>query len=80
MLTESNLSTPAVSDAARAAHTRVGEIITFVCEQNHEAVGLLQWRQLGAEAEILDLAVAGIIVATVLPRSFCKIFLSTFRT
>jgi len=57
MLTESNLSAPAVSDAARATHTRVGEIITFVCEQNHEAVGLLQWRQLGAEAEILDLAV-----------------------
>ena len=57
MLTESNLSAPAVSDAARAAHTRIGEIITFVCEQNNEAVGLLQWRQLGAEAEILDLAV-----------------------
>ena len=57
MLTESNLSAPAVSDPACAAHMRMGEIITFVCEQNHELVGLLQWRQLGAEAEILDLAV-----------------------
>jgi ribosomal-protein-alanine acetyltransferase len=57
MLTESNLSAPAVSDPACAAHTRMGEIITFVCEQNHEPVGLLQWRQLGAEAEILDLTV-----------------------
>jgi ribosomal-protein-alanine acetyltransferase len=57
ILTESNLSAPALSGLARAAHTRIGEITTFVCEQNHEPVGLLQWRHLGEEGEILDLAV-----------------------
>jgi [ribosomal protein S18]-alanine N-acetyltransferase len=57
ILSESNLSAPAVSELERSAQTHIGEIITFVCEQNHEPVGLLRWRHLGEEAEILALAV-----------------------
>jgi len=57
ILSESNLSAPAWGDLGRVAHSRIGQISTFVCEQNHYLVGLLQWRHLGQEAEILDLAV-----------------------
>ena len=57
ILTESNLSAPALSDLERPTHFRIGEILTFICEQGHESVGVLQWRHLGEEAEILDLAV-----------------------
>jgi ribosomal-protein-alanine acetyltransferase len=57
ILTESNLSAPALGDLERATHSRIGEILTFVCEQGHEPVGVLQWRHLGEEAEILDLAI-----------------------
>jgi ribosomal-protein-alanine acetyltransferase len=57
ILCESNLSASAGGDLERAAHYRIGQIRTFVCEQNHHLVGLLQWRYLGQEAEILDLAV-----------------------
>lgn len=57
ILVGSNLSAPALGDLERATHTRIGEILTFVCEQDHEPVGVLQWRHVGEEAEILDLAI-----------------------
>jgi len=57
ILVESNLSAPAPGDLERDTHARIGEILTFVCEQNRQLVGVLQWRHLGEEAEILDLAV-----------------------
>lgn len=53
----SNLSAPAMGDLERATHSRIGEILTFICEQGHEPAGVLQWRHLGEEAEILDLAI-----------------------
>ena len=57
ILVGSNLSAPALGDLERATRSRIGEILTLVCEQNNELVGVLQWRQLGQEAEILDLAI-----------------------
>jgi ribosomal-protein-alanine acetyltransferase len=57
ILIESNLSAPAAGDRERQTESRIGEILTFVCEQDQVLVGVLQWRHLGEEAEILDLAV-----------------------
>jgi ribosomal-protein-alanine acetyltransferase len=57
ILSESSLSAPSLGDLGRAEPSRIGQIRTFVCEQDHYLVGLLQWRHLGQEAEILDLAV-----------------------
>jgi ribosomal-protein-alanine acetyltransferase len=57
ILAESNLSAAASGDLERITRSRIGETLTFICEQDHEPVGLLQWRHLGEEAEILDLAV-----------------------
>jgi [ribosomal protein S18]-alanine N-acetyltransferase len=57
ILVGSNLSAPALGDLERATHSPIGEILTFICEQDHEPVGVLQWRHLGEEVEILDLAV-----------------------
>ena len=57
ILAECNLSAPALGDLERVTRSQIGEILTFICEQDHEPVGLLQWRHLGEEAEILDLAV-----------------------
>jgi [ribosomal protein S18]-alanine N-acetyltransferase len=57
ILSECNLSAPALSELGPAAHAGIGQIRTFVGEQNHYLVGLLRWRHLGEEVEILDLAV-----------------------
>jgi ribosomal protein S18 acetylase RimI-like enzyme len=57
ILVESNLSAPAPGHPERSTPSGIGEILTFVCEQNHELVGVLQWRNLGDDCEILDLAV-----------------------
>ena len=57
LLLESHLSAPSLGLPERAAHSRVGEILTFVCEQAGHVIGVLGWRDLGEEAEILDLAV-----------------------
>jgi ribosomal-protein-alanine N-acetyltransferase len=57
ILVESNLSVPAPGDPERSTPSGIGEILTFVCEQNHELVGVLKWRSLGDDAEILDMAV-----------------------
>lgn len=54
---ESNLSAPTPGDLDRITPSRIGAILTFLCEMNHELVGVLQWRHLGEEAEILDVAV-----------------------
>jgi ribosomal-protein-alanine N-acetyltransferase len=57
ILIESKLSAPAPGDLERITHSRIGAILTFVCELNHELIGVLQWRLTGEEAEILDVAV-----------------------
>jgi len=57
ILVESNLCPPAVGDLERATHSLIGEVLAFVAEENGQIVGVLQWRNLGDEAEILDLAV-----------------------
>lgn len=57
ILEEANLSSPAPGDLERATHARIGEVLTVVCERDQEVVGVLEWRNLGREAEILDLAV-----------------------
>src|SRR5262249_50495654 len=57
LLLESDLSAPAVGDLEAVTHSRIGEILSFVCEQHGQVVGVLQWRNLSEEAEILDLAV-----------------------
>jgi ribosomal-protein-alanine acetyltransferase len=54
---ESNLSALAVGDFERVTCSRIGEILSFVVEENGKVVGVLQWRNLGEEVEILDLAV-----------------------
>jgi ribosomal-protein-alanine acetyltransferase len=60
ILSESNLSAPVPGDLERITHSPIGAILTFVCELDHELVGVLQWRHLAEEAEILDLAVCPI--------------------
>jgi ribosomal-protein-alanine acetyltransferase len=59
LLLESHLSAPSAGDLERVTDSRVGEILTFVCEREGRVVGVLGWRNLGEEAEILDLAVHG---------------------
>jgi len=57
ILVESNLCAPSLGNLERATHSRIGEVLTFLAEENGQIVGVLQWRDLGDEAEILDLAV-----------------------
>ena len=57
-LSESNLSVLLASTRERQTHIPIGQIFTCVCEQDRRVVGVLQWRNLGEELEILDLAVA----------------------
>ena len=57
ILEEANLSAPSPGDLERATRTRIGEILTVVCEKQEEVVGVLEWRSLGPEAELLDLAI-----------------------
>ena len=57
LLFEASLSSPAAGDYERVTHRRIGEILTFVCEQEGKLLAVLEWRDLGEEAEILDLAV-----------------------
>lgn len=57
ILRESQLSPPAFGDVGRASQAGIGETLTFVCVEHLEITGFLQWRNLGSEAEILDLAV-----------------------
>ena len=57
ILLASNLCAPPPGNLDCATHSRIGEVLTFVAEENGQIVGVLQWRDLGDEAEILDLAV-----------------------
>ncbi|HKF26668.1 MAG TPA: ribosomal protein S18-alanine N-acetyltransferase [Candidatus Acidoferrum sp.] len=57
LLFQANRSSPAVGDCEHVTHQRMGEILTFVCEEEGKLLGILEWRDLGEEAEILDLAV-----------------------
>lgn len=57
ILLQSRLSAPVVGDFEQVTHSRIGEIISFVIEEKGQVVGVLQWRSLGEEAEILELAV-----------------------
>ena len=57
LLLRSNLSAPAKGDLERATRSGIGEILSFVVEKNGQVAGVLQWRKLGEEVEILDLAV-----------------------
>lgn len=58
ILTESNLSLPCPSDRKRQTLSPIGQIFSSVCEQDGKVVAVVQWRSLGEELEILDLAVA----------------------
>jgi len=58
ILAESNLSVPLPSYVERQPHPPIGQIFSWVCEQDGKVVAVLQWRDLGEELEILDLAVA----------------------
>lgn len=57
ILTESKLSAPPLNALEGTTESGLGQIRTFVCEQKQDLVGLLQWRHLGEEAEILALAI-----------------------
>lgn len=57
ILLEARLSAPAVGDLERGTHSRIGEVRTAVCEEGKQIIGILQWRVLGEECELLDLAV-----------------------
>jgi [ribosomal protein S18]-alanine N-acetyltransferase len=57
LLLRSNLSAPAKGGLERVNRSRIGEILSFVVEKNGQVAGVLQWRNLGEEVEILDLAV-----------------------
>jgi ribosomal-protein-alanine N-acetyltransferase len=57
LLLRSNLSAPTKGELERATRSRIGEILSFVVEKNGRVAGVLQWRNLGEEVEILDLAV-----------------------
>jgi len=58
ILTESNLSVSLPSNLERPSYSPLGQIFSWVCEQDGKVVAVLQWRDLGEELEILDLAVA----------------------
>ena len=57
ILREANLSIPRPEDREQATHHPIGQIFTVVCEFGGAVLGVLQWRDLGDELEILDLAV-----------------------
>ena len=48
----------AAEKPAGAKPTTIGLAVVHVCERDGEVVAVIQWRNLGEEAEILDIAVA----------------------
>ena len=58
ILAEANLSLRLVEASATAESTEVGSAVVHVCERAGKVVALVQWRNLGKEAEVLDVAVA----------------------
>lgn len=57
LLLASHLSVPLPTDRERLTQSTIGQIFTAVCQQGSEIIGVLQWRNLGEELEILDLAI-----------------------
>jgi [ribosomal protein S18]-alanine N-acetyltransferase len=58
ILAHANLSLRLLETSATAESTEVGSAVVHVCERAGKVVALLQWRNLGEEVEVLDLAVA----------------------
>jgi ribosomal-protein-alanine acetyltransferase len=57
LLLGSNLCAPAEGDFERVTGPAIGETLSFVVEKDGRVIGVLRWRNLGEEIEILDLAV-----------------------
>src|SRR5712691_5809719 len=55
---ENHGASQAPSQTTTVSNDGATAIRVHVCERNREVVGVLQWRQVEPEAEILDLAVA----------------------
>jgi ribosomal-protein-alanine N-acetyltransferase len=58
ILADANLSLRLIETPAIAELTEVGSTFVHVCERAGKVVALLQWRNLGEEVEVLDVAVA----------------------
>jgi len=58
ILAHANLSSGAVEKSPGANSTHLGSTFVHVCQQDGAVVAVVQWRNLGEEAEILDIAVA----------------------
>lgn len=57
LLERSDLCAPALGELQRARYAGIGEILSCVVEKDGQVLGVLRWRDLGEEAEIVDLAV-----------------------
>jgi [ribosomal protein S18]-alanine N-acetyltransferase len=60
ILREANLSSFTASPLNGQPQSAIGELRTMVCELRGQIVGVLQWRHLGEESEILDIAVRAV--------------------
>jgi ribosomal-protein-alanine acetyltransferase len=58
ILPHANLSFAVAEKSPGANCTDIGSTVVHVCQQDGALVAVVQWRNLGAEAEILDIAVA----------------------
>jgi ribosomal-protein-alanine acetyltransferase len=58
ILAHANLSSGAVERSPGANSTHIGSTFVHLCQQDGAVVAVVQWRNLGEEAEILDIAVA----------------------
>ncbi len=58
ILVDANLSPRLAETSATSEVANVGSTVVHVCERAGKVVALLQWRNLGEEAEVLDVAVA----------------------
>jgi ribosomal-protein-alanine acetyltransferase len=58
ILAHANLSSGAVEKSPGANSTHIGSTFVHLCQQDGAVVAVVQWRNLGEEAEILDIAVA----------------------
>jgi len=58
ILAHANLSFGGAEKSPGANSTDMGSTVVHVCQQDGAVVAVVQWRNLGAEAEVLDIAVA----------------------
>lgn len=58
ILQEARLSFPQPADRERHTRSPIGRVFAAVCQQGMDIRGVLQWRDLAEELEILGLAVA----------------------